>query len=94
MILFGCVFTPDNEHMYSEKDFTQEFARGRPLCIIICKRPVPLDDHLQPRKGHEKCIFETLHNEVKCVLSIKESKLIAKKKVKIFTFGYGQGRGG
>ena len=35
------------------------FARGRP-------------SFWQPRKGHEKCIFETLHNEMKCVLSVKE----------------------
>ena len=27
----------------------------------------------QPRKGHVKCIFETLHNEINCVLSVKES---------------------
>ena len=41
----------------------------------------PPDDHLQeagpsfcqPQKGQEKCIFETLHNEIECVLSIKES---------------------
>ena len=32
--------------------------------------PTPPDDHLQPPKGHEKCIFETLHNEIKCVLSM------------------------
>ena len=32
----------------------------------------------QPRKGHEKCIFEALHNDIKCVLSIKESKRIKK----------------
>ena len=24
-------------------------------------------------KGHEKCIFETPYNEIKCVLSVKES---------------------
>ena len=45
--------------------------------MIIYKMPVPLDDHLQPhpRKGkrNEKCIFETLYNEIKCVLSINES---------------------
>ena len=25
-------------------------------------------------KGHEKCIFEAPHNEIKCVLRIKDSK--------------------
>ena len=40
-------------------------------------------------KGHEKCIFETPYNEIKCVLSVKESKFNAKK-IKIFTFAYGQ----
>ena len=44
-------------------------------------------------KGHEKCIFETPHNEIKCVLSVKESNF-NEKKIKIFTFAYGQGRGG
>ena len=24
-------------------------------------------------KGHEKCIFETPYNEIKCVLSVRES---------------------
>ena len=28
---------------------------------------------LATTKGHEKCIFETLHNEIKFVLSVKES---------------------
>ena len=63
------------------------------LWIFICKRLVPLGDHLQPRKGHEKCIFETLHNEIKCVLSIRKSNFNWKKWVKIFTFAYGLGRG-
>ena len=41
------------------------------LRIIICKRLAPPDDHLKEAgphfdKGHEKCIYETLHNEVKC----------------------------
>ena len=44
-------------------------------------RLVPSDYHLQeagpsfwqPQKGYEKCIFETLHDEIKCVLSTKES---------------------
>ena len=44
-------------------------------------------------KGHEKCIFETPYNEIKCVLSVKESNF-NEKKIKIFTFAYGQGRGG
>ena len=56
------------------------------LRMIICKRPVPPDHHLQeagpsfwqPQKGHEKCIFETLHNEIKCVLSIKGSNFMEK----------------
>ena len=41
--------------------------------MIICKRPALPDDHLKPQKGHEKRIFETLHNEIKCVLSIKKN---------------------
>ena len=37
--------------------------------------------------------FETPHNEIGCVLSVKESNF-NEKKIKIFTFAYGQGRGG
>ena len=75
--------TPDNEHMCSEMDFIQEKGNFHPM--IIYKRPVPPDDYLQPREGHEKCIIETLHNEKKCVLSIKESNF-NEKWIKIFTF--------
>ena len=46
--------------------------------MIICKRPAPLGDNLQPRKGREKCIFETLQNDLKRVLSIKESNFNGK----------------
>ena len=42
--------------------------------IIIPKWVVPQDVHLQQQKGHEKHIFETLHNEIKCVLSVKEDR--------------------
>ena len=33
----------------------------------------------------ERCIFETPHNEIKCVLSVKESNF-NEKDIKIFTF--------
>ena len=33
-------------------------------------------------KGHEKCICETLYNEIKFVLSVKESNFIGKKRSK------------
>ena len=33
--------------------------------------------------------FETPHNEIGCVLSVKESNF-NEKKIKIFTFAYGQ----
>ena len=46
--------------------------------IIIPKWVVPQDVHLQQQKGHEKRIFETLYNEIKCVLSIKESNFNGK----------------
>ena len=35
-----------------------------------------------------QCIFETHHNEIKCVLSIKESNFNGKKWVKISGFFY------
>ena len=44
-------------------------------------------------KGHEKCIFETPHNEIKYVSSVKESNF-NEKKIKFFTFAYDQSRGG
>ena len=33
----------------------------------------------QPRQGRENCIFETLYNEKRCVLSVKESNINEKK---------------
>ena len=44
-------------------------------------------------KEHEKSIFETPYNEIKCVLSVKESNF-NEKKIKIFTFDYSLGPGG
>ena len=45
--------TPDNEHMCSKMDFTQEKGSFHSTTRI---RPAPPDDHLQEAKGHEKCI--------------------------------------
>ena len=39
------------------------------------------------------CNFETLHNEIKCVLSVKESNFKKEKKIKNFTLAYGKGLG-
>ena len=72
---------PPYDHLQEAGPSVSSFARGRPLQMTICKRSVPSDHHLQGagpsfwqlQKGHEKCIFETLHNEIKCVLSVKES---------------------
>ena len=47
--------------------------------MTICKRLVTPDDHLQPQKGHGNCIFETPHNEIKCVLSVEESSFNEKR---------------
>ena len=41
----------------------------------------------QPKEGHEKCIFETLDNEIECVLSVKESNF-NEKNVKILNMGF------
>ena len=113
--------TPD-DHLQEAGPSGSSFARGRPFWMTICKRPVPLDHHLQEagpsrwpsargrslqiiickrlaphfdnhKKGMKNAFFETLHNEIKCVLSVKESNY-TEKKIKIFTFVYGQGRGG
>ena len=74
---------PLDDHLQEAGPSGSSFARGRPFRMSICKRPVPLDHHLQEagpsfrqqRKGHEKRIFETLQNEIKCVLSVKESNV-------------------
>ena len=81
--------TLDYDYMYSEKDFTQEKSHFHPTSLI----PDPSSCHgygwiaeKWRRKGHEKCIFETPHNEIKCVLSIKELNF-NDKRIKIFTSG-------
>ena len=56
------------------------------LRMIIYKRPAP---HFDNHEKGMKMLFETLYNEMKCVLSVTESNL-NKKKIKIFTFAYGQ----
>ena len=64
----------------------------RHLRMTICKMLVPPYHHLQEtspsfwqqRKGHEKCIFEALYNEIKCALSVKKSNF--SEKIKSFTF--------
>ena len=102
---------PLDHHLQEAGTSRSSFARGRPLRMTVCKKLVSPDHHLQEAgpsgssfargrpliltttKGHEKCIFETLHNEIKRVLSVKESNF-NEKKIKIFTFAYGQGRGG
>ena len=61
------------------------------LWMIICKRPAThFDNH---EKGIANAFFETLHNDIKCVLSVKESNF-NEKKIKIFTFDYSLGPGG
>ena len=54
--------------------------------MIFCKRPAPTDDHLKEAvppddhlQPHDKCIFEIPHNDVKCVLSMKESNFNEKQ---------------
>ena len=78
---------PLDDHLQEAGPSGSSFARGRPFRMTICKRPVPLDHHLQeagppfwqPRQGRENCIFETLYNEKRCVLSVKESNINEKK---------------
>ena len=40
-----------DDHLQATSPSGWSFARGRSLRMIICKRPVPLNDHLQPQKG-------------------------------------------
>ena len=82
--------------MPSETDFTQvegnflddylhevglsrfSVARGRSLWMIICNH----------EKEIKNAFFETLHNEIKCVMSIKESNFNENNWFKIFTVAY------
>ena len=67
--------------MCSETDLTKEKVNfqantGFPpltaaaLRIIICKRPAPYFDNHE--KGMKNAFIGTLHNEIKCFLSVKE----------------------
>ena len=58
----------------------------------IAQAALIVDGYFWTCKGSKKCIFETPYNEIKCVLSVKESNF-NEKNIKIFTFAYGQGRG-
>ena len=60
--------------------FSHSLWVGRRLVVCPCG-----PSFWQPRKGHEKCIFETLHNEIKCVLSIKESNFNEKMDQNLLT---------
>ena len=52
IVLFCCALTPDNDHMCSETDFSQENFR-----MIIYKRLVSPDYHLQPRNVHKNAFL-------------------------------------
>ena len=46
-----------------------------PITVCCCSVSKWSDSAIAEAKwaiGHEKCIFETPHNEIKCVLSIKD----------------------
>ena len=58
--------------------------------MIICERSAPPDDHLQPRKEHEKCFFETLHNKIQWVLSFKRTNFNENYWSNFVTYPYGQ----
>ena len=68
--------------MCSETDFIQEKVKFHstseiPKSSSFCC--CPRDPYLTTTKEHEKSISETLHNEIKCVLSVKESNCNEKK---------------
>ena len=89
VIFLVVCLTPGNENMCSETGFTKE---KRQFSSNYCKSPVPLDnhlqeagppdDHLQPCKGHEIYIFETLHD----VFWVSKNQISMEKWIKIFTF--------
>ena len=86
--------------MYTETDFTQEKGHFHstsriPNSSLLFAAALSQNGRIAVKwrhKGHEKCIFETPHNEIKCVFNIKESNFNGKK-VNIFTFAYSQGQG-
>ena len=97
---FWCVFILVYNSMCSEKDFTQEKVNfhattGIPNSSSYCC--CPPDDHLQeagpsfwqPRQGHEKLIFETLHNEIN-VFWVSKNPISIRKKSKFSYLLYGQ----
>ena len=98
LFLVVCL-TPDNEHLCSETDFTQEKGDFHPITRIP-KSIIPFSEwsvargwpsFWQPQKGHEKCTFETLHNnEINCVFEYQRIKFQWKN----ITFAYGQDQGG
>ena len=57
---------PRDDHLQEPGPSRSSFAKGRPLILTTTR-------------GHEKCIFDTLHNEIKCVLIVKESNFNEKK---------------
>ena len=98
LVMNGHMFCP--QRGYNEKLCVNEFTRLRSVkgnfhqttgipnsSSYCCCLPV---QHLQEagpsQKVHEKCIFETLHNEMKCILSVKESNF-HKKRIKLDPVG-------
>ena len=78
--------------MCSETDFTQEKSHFHPtasnssLLFVAAVTKWSASDIAEATKlkgGHEKSMFETPYNEIKCVLSIKNQ---ISKWVKIFKF--------
>ena len=66
-------------------------ARGRLFQMIICTRPVPPDDHLQPQKRAWKTHFWDPSQWNRICFEYQRIKFQWRKWVKIYTFAYGLG---
>ena len=83
----GRVRVPAWHCMCSETDFTQEKSHFHPTSIIpnssflfaVALSQNPWITVYRRCWGHEKCIFEAPHDEIKCDLGIKEYKFNGKK---------------
>ena len=82
LIFWVCFFILEYDSMCSETDFTQEKSHFQRTSRIpnssLLFAAARSQNHgtavYRRRFRHEKCIFEAPHNEIRCVLGIKESK--------------------
>ena len=80
---------PLDDYLQGASPSRWSFARGLSLWIIICKRPAP---HFDNHDKGVKIAFLRPFTMRKDVFWVSKNP-ISMKKIKIFTFAYGQGQG-